>query len=121
MKGLLVMKIKKAIIGNVVLLAAHCALFSVSSYAQDKQEAVNISGWDLAKSQQSPINNLAKEFNAPFRQPVASLGWEDGVYITRDGLTLYAQYTPIDLFQVFGSFVGSERVRRDGVWEVDAA
>jgi hypothetical protein len=37
-------------------------------------------------------------YNAPVRQPLSTMGWEDGIYISRDGLDLYCTYVPGDLF-----------------------
>ncbi len=59
----------------------------------------SIQSWDDTKAAQVPINELPNEFNAPVRQALANLAWEDGLYITRDGLTLYATYIPMDLLQ----------------------
>jgi hypothetical protein len=36
-------------------------------------------------------------YYAPIRQPLATMGWEDGIYISRDGLDLYCTYVPGDL------------------------
>ena len=41
--------------------------------------------------------DLADQFEDPFLQPLHVGGWEDGVYISRDGLHLYAFYSPLDL------------------------
>lgn len=37
-------------------------------------------------------------FAAPFLQTLAVPGWEDGLYITRDGKQLFSTYLPIDVF-----------------------
>lgn len=55
-------------------------------------------GWEISIANQSTENALPLICSAPSRQPVASLAWEDGVCITRDGLTLFPQYSPFDLF-----------------------
>ncbi len=39
-------------------------------------------------------------YGTPFIQPLNVGGWEDGLYITRDGLELYAIYLPIDAFSL---------------------
>ena len=36
-------------------------------------------------------------YEAPVRQPLSTIGWEDGIYIIRDGLDLYCTYVPGDL------------------------
>ncbi len=71
----------------VILLLQGCTLMSPAV------------GWDEVKNKQSPNNALPAEYQTPFRQPISTLAWEDGVYITRDGLTLYAQYTRLDLYK----------------------
>jgi hypothetical protein len=40
---------------------------------------------------------LTAEFEAPSPQPLAVDGWEDGIFISRDGLHLFAVYAPADL------------------------
>ncbi len=39
----------------------------------------------------------AGEYHPPFAQPLSTLGWEDGIYMSRDGLDLYCIYAPGDL------------------------
>ncbi len=41
---------------------------------------------------------LPNEYGTPYPLEVNTLGREDGSYITRDGLTLYCFYAPMDLF-----------------------
>ncbi len=55
-----------------------------------------LQGWDLVKANQRPQNELAAEWQDPQRLPLANLAWEDGLFITRDGLNLYAYYHPFD-------------------------
>ncbi|MDR3692625.1 MAG: hypothetical protein P4L46_24810 [Fimbriimonas sp.] len=59
------------------------------------------SGWDEVKRAQVPVCALKDRYDAPFRQPMASLAWEDGVYVSRDGLALYSDYVQCDLFSFF--------------------
>ncbi len=49
----------------------------------------------------SPINELDTAYDSLYRQPLATIGWEDGLHISDDGLHLYCTYVPID----FLSFV----------------
>jgi len=58
-------------------------------------------GWDEIKKTQLPVCALKDEYEAPFRQPMSSLAWEDGVYVSRDGLALYSDYVQCDLFSFF--------------------
>jgi hypothetical protein len=57
------------------------------------------SGWAAAKAKQAPVNELPGEFTTPYPQPLSTLAWEDGIYISRDGLNLYATYIPMDLLK----------------------
>lgn len=81
-----------------LLLFQNCSAQSPGESSEQQPEA-SPSGWDISKSSQSPTNELPSIFSAPFRQPNSTLAWEDGAYISRDGLTLYAQYTQMDLYK----------------------
>ena len=59
----------------------------------------SLQSWNATKAAQYPVNELPGEFDAPYQQPLANLAWEDGLYITRDGLTLYATYIQMDILQ----------------------
>lgn len=50
---------------------------------------------------------LTDEFGPAKIQANATLGWEDGLYISRDGLHLFAFYAPIDVLK-FGMFVSTQ-------------
>ena len=39
-------------------------------------------------------------YGTPYIQPLNVGGWEDGLYISRDGLELYAYYIPVDVFSL---------------------
>ena len=53
--------------------------------------------WSSIKSLTTPSVSIPAEFGTPYLQPLAVGGWEDGIFITRDGLNLYCFYTPVDL------------------------
>jgi hypothetical protein len=57
--------------------------------------------WNLIKDSISPTNEKPLEYDSIYRQPLSTLGWEDGIHISKDGLNLYCTYVPID----FLSFV----------------
>ena len=59
----------------------------VSAKAQD---------WMSIKDTTDPVVVLTSEFNNPYRQPLAGMGWEDGLHISENGLYLYCTYVPID-------------------------
>lgn len=43
-------------------------------------------------------------YAAPYIQPLNVGGWEDGLYITRDGRHLFSTYLPMDVFSWLGDF-----------------
>lgn len=43
-------------------------------------------------------------YAAPFIQPLNVGGWEDGLFISRDGLTLYCYFLPFDVFSLLSDF-----------------
>ena len=61
--------------------------------------AASVASWQSAEATQIPKNEIPSIYGNPYRQPIATLAWEDGVYITRDGLTLYTDYVPADLLR----------------------
>ncbi len=92
---------KKRILKSIVQLQfGLIIIFGLScSKSGDSTTANTLTGWDLIKANQMPKNELPTKYEEPFQQPNSTLAWEDGIYITRDGLTLYAQYTQMDLFK----------------------
>ena len=54
--------------------------------------------WQSIKDTTMPYVAISNEYSKPFRQPLSVGGWEDGVFITRDGLNLYCIYLPVDFF-----------------------
>ena len=75
-------------------------LFSNRIYAQ-LTDPVEI--WDSIKENTAPV--VASEFEdilgIPYRLPLSSYGWEDGLQISTDGLNLYTLYAPADLLSWF--------------------
>jgi hypothetical protein len=55
------------------------------------------SKWAAIRTAAAPQVALTDEFYDPSRQPLAVDGWEDGIFISRDGLHLFAVYAPADL------------------------
>lgn len=41
--------------------------------------------------------HIKDEFQEPFKLPLANLGWEDGLHLSDDALSLYATYIPADM------------------------
>ena len=52
--------------------------------------------WPLTKSNTTVQVAIPAEFGTPFAQPLSVDGWEDGIFISRDGLNLYCIYLPAD-------------------------
>lgn len=44
-------------------------------------------------------------YTTPYLQPINVGGWEDGLYITRDGMHLFSTYIPIDLLSWYNDFI----------------
>ncbi len=80
---------KKAILSALPLLLS--ASVAISQTAQQS--------WDAIKNATAPVvaAPFQSMFDAPYRQPLADYGWEDGLEISPDGLNLYALYSPMDL------------------------
>ena len=53
--------------------------------------------WKEVKEAGRPLVALTEEFGEPRLLELACSGWEDGLYVSRDGLTLYCIYAPADL------------------------
>lgn len=56
-----------------------------------------LTGWAAIRAAAVPQVALAAEFNTPAPQQLANDAWEDGIFISRDGLHLFAVYAPADL------------------------
>jgi hypothetical protein len=69
------------------LLLLFCFI-SVTVFAQ--------TNWPLTKASTSVQVAIPSEFGIAAQQPLANTGWEDGVFISRDGLNLYSLYLPAD-------------------------
>ncbi|UII18979.1 T9SS type A sorting domain-containing protein [Fulvivirga ligni] len=59
--------------------------------------------WPAIKSN-ALFNVYDTNYYAPEIQPVNVGGWEDGLYMTRDGKHMFSTYLPIDLFSWVGDF-----------------
>jgi hypothetical protein len=65
---------------------------SSTSTTTDKEE----SDWATSKTSQSPVCALTSEYQTPQALSLGNLAWEDGIYVSRDGLNLYSTYIPMD-------------------------
>lgn len=93
------------------LLLRALGVATVAFGCQSAPSPTAATGWEDAKKSQIPVTAKPEEYEAPVRQPMASLAWEDGVYISRDGLTLYSDYMLCDLL----SFVWSKQDMKE-IW-----
>jgi hypothetical protein len=70
-------------------------LFSVfASFAQSPD-------WPAIKAQAKPFVHDTVNYGTPYIQDHHNLGWEDGMFMSRDGLHMYAFYFPADLILFF--------------------
>lgn len=53
--------------------------------------------WNQIKDTIYPNINLNAEYDSAYHIPLSCLGWEDGLHISNDGLSIYCTYVPIDL------------------------
>lgn len=71
-----------------IILIITIIFFNNSSYGQNRT---------LIKDTISPLIEIPLEYDSIYRQEISTLGWEDGIHISGDGLNLYCTYVPIDL------------------------
>jgi hypothetical protein len=92
-------------IGFILYLFFSTILLSACSHEEDQAPASLVTPtsptlWDKIKTNASPQLLLTSEFNASARlSGVGTLAWEDGVYVSDDGLHLFAFYAPMDLLK----------------------
>lgn len=55
-----------------------------------------LTGWAAVRASAQP-HVAVSDFDVPVVQAIAGDAWEDGICISRDGLSLYATYVPADL------------------------
>lgn len=93
------------IIINLILLISFCQDENSDTVSPLSVSSVNngLSSWVSVKSAAVVVNHLTSEYNTPGIIPIDTMGWEDGINISRNGLHIYATYIPAD----FLSFVQS--------------
>jgi hypothetical protein len=89
----------------LALVVAAAALYP----KEIRPQPASLASWEETKASELPRNELPGEFTAPARLNLANLAWEDGLYVSRDGLTLYCTYFPGDLFAVLLSGVHPDK------------
>lgn len=85
-----VQMIKKKLLILSLLIFSACG----SEQSSDK---TNEEIWIQLKENAVVVNELPLEFNQPYMQSLSTMGWEDGIHISRDGLDLYCVYVPGDM------------------------
>ncbi len=68
-----------------------------------KRENTGGPDWEMIKSNATFVVPDAS-YGTPYIQPLNVGGWEDGLYISRDGLELFAIYIPVDLFSLLDAW-----------------
>ena len=84
----------KQIISMVIILAF------LGCKKDDMQQSKKEIDWETLKNNVDLTVNPSNEYETPVRLSLNTLGWEDGAYVTRDGLTAYCFYTPLDLLSM---------------------
>lgn len=87
---------KRVIFG---LAAMTLLLYQTCAAKPTEPSPAPLGSWETTKARQLPKNEMPGFYATPFRQSMASMVWEDGAYITRDGMTLYTDYFPADVFK----------------------
>jgi len=64
--------------------------------------------WDSIKANYQPIIGFPSEYETPYIQNHANGGWEDGIYISRNGLHMYTFYSPVDIITYAGDIDTSQ-------------
>lgn len=59
----------------------------------------SVPDWENIKNNALPSVALTDEYGTPYIQPHSTLAWEDGVFLSRDGLHMYAFYAPVDVLK----------------------
>ena len=80
-----------------LLVAMSVLLLGACSGGGDSSAPPPLTGWAAIRAAAAPAVALPAEFETPSPQPLAVDGWEDGIFISRDGLHLFAVYAPADL------------------------
>lgn len=82
---------------KTVLLCLYCLLFAPCLLSAQPD-------WPAIKAS-ARFTVADADYGTPYVQPLNVGGWEDGLYISRDGLRLYCTYLPADVLSLIGDFV----------------
>jgi hypothetical protein len=75
---------------KIITVSALFLMLSIQSFSQPN--------WDAIKANSSFVV-YDDSYDEPYLQPLAVMGWEDGVFISRCGLHLFCGYWPVDVFR----------------------
>jgi hypothetical protein len=84
----------------IVILATTIAFTGCEKKEEPTEPEVNKPNWEKIKSNATFIVHDAS-YAKPYIQSLNVGGWEDGVYISRNGLNLYAYFMPTDVFSLY--------------------
>ena len=65
--------------------------------------------WPAIKSKAKPLLIDSINYAQPYIQPLHNEGWEDGLFVSRNGLHLYAFYLPADLI-LFSNYLNTNPI-----------
>jgi len=85
---------------NLIVISLLVLVF-ISSCEKDNLTKTD---WDKIKANATFVV-YDKTYDEPVILPIHVGGWEDGLYVTRDGLNLYSTYMPVDVFSLLDAFV----------------
>jgi hypothetical protein len=80
-----------------LLISASASLFITSCGDNSAPPTSSIDPWTSVKDSTAPTIVLTSEFGTPYKQSLSTMGWEDGIHMSRDGLDLYCIYIPGDV------------------------
>lgn len=65
-------------------------------------QLATVESWDISKANSLPVVMMPGLYNSSDmkRNPLSNLAWEDGIYVSRDGLNLYCTYFRADLLSI---------------------
>lgn len=86
---------------NIFIVISLLSLVFMSSC---EKENLTKTDWDKIKAN-ATFTVYDNSYDEPVILPLHVGGWEDGLYVTRDGLNLYSTYMPLDVFSLLDAFV----------------
>lgn len=94
------MKIKNLLF---ILLILQLSFYGCNTNLSKSNKEIHRPNWAGIKAN-ATFNVYDDSYGEPYIQPLNVGGWEDGLYITRNGLNLYSTYIPVDFFSLLEAF-----------------